>query len=629
MTVFLWTVTVLAYAPLYLLPNIQFRLTVPSMAEPNNRPPSTTSLPTNLRELLTQDYGKSRADNCGTVSQVKGLKSLNMELSWRPLQFLEKMPTHEELAGVDGEFRDKRLALKAIDVDENKVAALLDHTTRIYSITDEPRGWSTTLDDLHSVTYSNHQVDDFDVIFTRAERRRLAGESDQLTEDEEPIGPSGRLPISPKIHVADVQVTGSGSEQALGQDGVFFSSAVDDSAISLSHSQDIEDTDVRMHERQANHRLNWNKENIAPMVIPADNEESQSSILHDDVVDPLSAAVGDEPGHGTFMPLSFDSYADPSPIHRADRDPQDQPSEMVHTREQLPRRTRSPSGNSFIDQEPVDDALDASQHNSSRGTADMALINTSLAAPSLAGFLAFRNTLVEFSFPPADDSSVMDHAVDVDECVPDAIDHPGTGAIPETIFDRNTLILPSPWRVPLYPHFYLASLQVIQKRSIVRSLAHETSDVQLVERETLGGVDFILDPHTAVILSSLSDLPLQSETVLANISQQSWRFSRVLVIWEFFNHTTRDADPETPIYPPASVKAIKKLRRDLAIAEAFETKNVNTSIHFAFANDTNAAAKFVRCFGDCAEVNDTTGGAIWGTRDWLDLEAQEVCPSGI
>ena len=87
---------------------------------------------------------------------------------------------------------------------------------------------------------------------------------------------------------------------------------------------------------------------------------------------------------------------------------------------------------------------------------------------------------------------------------------------------------------------------------------------------------------------------------------------------------SRDADVSTDIY-----QAIKKLCRDLAISEAPEKKNTNTTVHFAFASDANEAAKLVRCFGDYAEVDDTTGSVVWGTRDWLDHEAQEVFPSDI
>jgi hypothetical protein len=165
---------------------------------------------------------------------------------------------------------------------------------------------------------------------------------------------------------------------------------------------------------------------------------------------------------------------------------------------------------------------------------------------------------------------------------------------------------------------------------MVRSLGVRECAVELVERDTLGGVDLILDPHTTVIFASLMALPSQCEALIARLGEQSWRFARLLVIFEAFSSSLAyKSDPAstrlTPsAYTPPILKAIKKFRRDLGIAEALETKNVRASIHFAFADSVHEAALFTRCFGDCAEANDTTGGAIWGPREWLDVEEQEV-----
>ncbi|KZP24085.1 hypothetical protein FIBSPDRAFT_889053 [Athelia psychrophila] len=47
--------------------------------------------------------------------------------------------------------------------------------------------------------------------------------------------------------------------------------------------------------------------------------------------------------------------------------------------------------------------------------------------------------------------------------------------------------------------------------------------------------------------------------------------------------------------------------------------------HATLLADTfEQAAMFTKCFCDCAEANDATGGVIWGSREWLDNEEQEV-----
>ncbi|KAJ3859326.1 hypothetical protein EV359DRAFT_51032 [Lentinula novae-zelandiae] len=49
--------------------------------------------------------------------------------------------------------------------------------------------------------------------------------------------------------------------------------------------------------------------------------------------------------------------------------------------------------------------------------------------------------------------------------------------------------------------------ELIQKQALVRSLRSGICSVGLVEHEMLTGVDLIIDPHTAVMLSNLLALP--------------------------------------------------------------------------------------------------------------------------
>ena len=204
--------------------------------------------------------------------------------------------------------------------------------------------------------------------------------------------------------------------------------------------------------------------------------------------------------------------------------------------------------------------------------------------------------------------------------------------VPEEIFDRNTLRIPSPWNAPTTLHRYMASMDVIQKQALIRSLRLRACAVDLVERDTLAGVDFILDSHTAILLAPLLTLPSQCEALTVRIAKQSWRYSRLLVIFEAFpaSHSHRPGPTDTRnaatpyAYSPPILKAIKKLRRDLGIAEGGEAKRVATRVLFAFADNVDEVALFTRFFGDLAEANDDTGGAIWGARDWMEDEVNEV-----
>jgi hypothetical protein len=153
--------------------------------------------------------------------------------------------------------------------------------------------------------------------------------------------------------------------------------------------------------------------------------------------------------------------------------------------------------------------------------------------------------------------------------------------------------------------------------------------VDLVERTSLDGVDLIIDPNTAVVFAPLLTLPSECESLRSRLAQQSWRFSRILVIFEAYpsycSYKRQRSDALMPhAFTPPVIKAVRKLRRDLGIAEAYETKSEKSRIQFAFANDVFEAAIFARLFGDETEALDETQGVLWGDREWLDGEEKEV-----
>ncbi|KAF7964508.1 hypothetical protein HWV62_6765, partial [Athelia sp. TMB] len=244
---------------------------------------------------------------------------------------------------------------------------------------------------------------------------------------------------------------------------------------------------------------------------------------------------------------------------------------------------------------------------------------------SLAQFLTLKNhrILAEStdSATPAAPADITPVPVIGEEEIPDLY------VAPASILDRNTLILPSPWRIPSSVHRYLASVDFAQKRSIISALTNHECSVELTERETLDGVDIIIDPHTAIIFASLGSLPSQGETLSQRLGELSWRYSRLLVILEAFSSSAayKRYKPRSLVnpYTAPGLRAIQKLRRSFAIMDGCGSKRSGTSIHLAFADTVEQAAMFTRCFGDCSEANDTTGGVIWGSRKWLDSEEQE------
>jgi hypothetical protein len=93
--------------------------------------------------------------------------------------------------------------------------------------------------------------------------------------------------------------------------------------------------------------------------------------------------------------------------------------------------------------------------------------------------------------------------------------------VPIELLDGNAIRLPISRSLPVSQHRYLASMDVIQKQRLVRSLRTVHCYVDLVERDTLGGVDIIIDPHTAILFVSLLSLPSQCMALVTRLGEQS------------------------------------------------------------------------------------------------------------
>jgi len=86
----------------------------------------------------------------------------------------------------------------------------------------------------------------------------------------------------------------------------------------------------------------------------------------------------------------------------------------------------------------------------------------------------------------------------------------------------------------------------------------------------------------------------------------------------------RTAASELYAYTQPIVKAIKKFRRDVSIADACGAKCADTKVEYAFADTVNEAALLTRWFGERAEEADETGGLLWREREWLAVDFCEV-----
>ncbi|KAF8075986.1 hypothetical protein FPV67DRAFT_392278 [Lyophyllum atratum] len=203
---------------------------------------------------------------------------------------------------------------------------------------------------------------------------------------------------------------------------------------------------------------------------------------------------------------------------------------------------------------------------------------------------------------------------------------------PQELYDRRTLRVPISWESPVTVHKYMASLDLLQKQVLVKSLAAQECLVELVERDSLNGADLIIDPHTAVIFTPLLSLPALHKKLLAMLSVQTWRYKHILVVFEAYPVSrsyrtvvtcttetgTLGSRAGTVCIHAAHHEAIKRFRRDLDIAEGCGKKAAACDVWCAFADSVAEAATCARLFGDEAQRADCSGGALWGGREWLD-----------
>jgi hypothetical protein len=572
----------------------------------------------------------------GFFKKVTGLKSLNMELSWKPFH---RIPTDEEVARVDGEIEVTEVGQFG-DIENAKLSALLEQATVSSDAFDIFRGWDNFDKNIKQVGPAH--VERFGIMLTREERRRLSRTSDNSEDDQAESllaldHPGGKSSYG-EAGLREISADGSAKNPSCDWNVV----PLDDADVSFAHPSgaiDHKSSNQDQFFRETNLPQDANKENVPFLPDHPMSQQIFGTESNDQDSFPFGAPDEDV-GNGTFIPLSFDSNrshsSHASQQHNSDQRITHDTSARRNTYlDEFPADERNPPRHSLTGDTPVgqtSEVVDVVQHSNlshqySESTPDALLTSATFDARSLDDFLAWRNVSVN------QDSFNAPEIPQTAKVAPENVPNGGPSeahVIPEDIFDRNTLCLPSPWLQPPTTHRYLASVDLVQKRSIVRSLGLLECAVELVERNTLGGVDLILDPHTAIIFASLMALPSQCEALTAKLSCQSWRYSRVLVIFEAFPSSLAYQSNQAPTrlapnpYTPPILRAIKKLRRDLGIAEALDTKNVSSSINFAFASNVREAALITRCFGNCAEANDTTGGAIWGLREWLDVDEQEV-----
>ena len=175
-------------------------------------------------------------------------------------------------------------------------------------------------------------------------------------------------------------------------------------------------------------------------------------------------------------------------------------------------------------------------------------------------------------------------------------------------------------------HRYLASVELLQDRPLMRFLRHDSLRMELLEREWVDGADIVFDCDTALVFAPLFQVSLPSSfrSLKDRLSSLSWRYTDLAVIFKLDGASLQrpqDGEEGKDLFARV-IRSIKKLQRELALAEAYGIKRPQTVIQMFFVRSAEQAAATARLLGDVAEARSQF--SPWGDRLWLGVDEIEV-----
>ncbi|PCH39205.1 hypothetical protein WOLCODRAFT_167851 [Wolfiporia cocos MD-104 SS10] len=644
---------------------------LPTMRPPNKHKPNNMFLPICLADLVASTKAptgsppdpsavrSSKRLDSGPLKMVKGIKALNIELAWRPFKYGSSIPTDEETVG----FSDDPQTILAEQTSScqqdilSELSRLLEGASLFSSElpreSDNIKSMREWLTDSSAPTDALMDKDDPDahqLILTRNERMRargLTGEDSQLDssdKENEQALPAYEETLEDecrptKRHKAHEEETGDyyAHQPATDDSGVFLISPAKPQGGNsgfgylASNSKGFEgpatvaeDRVLRSDGAHSGAECYDDNSPVAlrdPVFDGSNGQEFQELCDTESAIDYMRAEANQVCDLTTMTrgSVPIEDHYPASPFDSTRLEPVAASRLSAHASGHLPISAG---------QAPY------SERDTSASRRAMSPVSARLSLSSFLRLVGRRKAMPELR----DEDAAQDDLFP--QIIPEARDElaqaevtvtrtPLSWDVPAEMLDSRTLSLPPSIPLPNTVHRYMASLGFIQKRALVLSLESRECAVELVERDQLGSdVDLIVDPYSAITTASLAALPSQVGNLDATLAEQSWRFDRVLVIFEAYPSSLSvraEHSPRPVPYPfwSAVIKAVKKLRRNFSIAEACGTRRPGSETYFAFARTMDEAARYVRQFGSFAEQHDTSGGAIWNDRAWLDLDEQE------
>ncbi|KAF9787078.1 hypothetical protein BJ322DRAFT_1210039 [Thelephora terrestris] len=566
---------------------------VPELPPPTAHEP-WVQLPRNMISL-TSSFG-----------MVKGVRSLNLELSWIPFKYGSKVPADEEVSRASGNVLDDLTILTGQDsrqVDEvRRLLSDLDSSILLEPVSDLAFAERTHQEDfMVAKILSNDGIRPHQLALTRDERYMISR-----------MGANRPGQLAPDSLRHSVGSASAGAPPIFDAGGPLIRQ--------LEFSWQSPQRDYAEIDYLEPEYYDGEDEDEPPLAPVAKKRRLgySSPVVYPCSESPLRSPDRNNTWHDITLPMTVSTSpmrAQPPNGGRSPRPPLALDSQVLQNTPSRPRDLGLPN-------------LSGTVHQSVPSAAGQ-VIEPSPALVTRRGrdfdeFLALRG--VHSNEPLA--AMTTEIVVETTDTLP--APRPATTEVPPDLIDKNTIQVPAVSSSPASRHQYLASLDLIQKYALCRCLSDDAAAIDLIEREFLGGVDLILDQDSAILFLPLSALPSECEGLIAGISDISWRYSHMLVIFEAFLTSQAFGDGEENrfvsfAFTETILKSVKKLRRSLLIAEGVGTKTEDCLISWAFATNIEEAARLARVYGDIAESRDT-GGMLWQERWWLGEREAEDSP---
>ncbi|KAF8515763.1 hypothetical protein BU17DRAFT_93162 [Hysterangium stoloniferum] len=604
------------------------------LKDPHIHPPSPScpTVPTSARALLCSKKNKEQPNipniegpTVACLKKATGVQSLNIELTWRPFNVGTSIPSNEELIKVE--------CHPELDFqDDPDPGHYVTEWNRIFDdcqvlAVEERLGASMLVDPAIdcSATLGKDCSQD-GVVLTRAERRRLAlhrdngildgtGGANYATEQETQSQPGDGIqsPIKPSkrrrraLNLTDDRAfisTDLGSNPELGS-ATIHSGNTTFSFYDLCSPKgnDLQSQTVSQSSSFWNDEASLDCDGIVfdglgelmePEIWKAENMDYHGT--------PTNRTSATEVSVPAIRATGVDNLE-----YNIDHDPPNVKPQLISAKPTVPS-------------DPVQ--FSALSRPTESFHADIHRLDKITAQQSLSAFMKmFGKTTAELPVPPSSPPLAPEVLIDRPPTPP--------RGVPDELIDIDTITLPDDWSRPLSTYKYIASMELVQKTIMLSHLKSSKCNIELVEREVseTRGADLIVDVDTAIIYTSLAPLSITSDKLSEKISLLSWGYSKIVVVFEAFSPSTtyrRDRSGVTIApyaFPPAIIKAVKKLKRTLVIMESIDPASGSTSkcreavVKYGYARDVGDAARFARVVGDIVGCSED--------RDWLTDEYGE------